>query len=384
MIPSQRHLFDIPGDVAYLNCAYLSPLMQAVLQAGHRGLARKARPWEIQGEDFWREPNRARTLFAALINGDPDGVAIIPSASYGMATAALNLPLAASQSVLVLEDQFPSGVTHWLDLAAARGADLVTVARPDDNDWTSAILEAIDSRCAIVSLPNCHWTDGTRIDLVPIARRCRTVGAALALDVTQSVGALPIDVQAVEPDFLVAAGYKWLMTPYSIGFLWIAPQHRDGRAFELGYTARASHRYFSHLFGDTLPFQVTAHRFDVGESANFALVPAACAALEQLLAWTPEAVQKTLAAYTAPIAAWARNNGLVVAADSRRSGHYVGLRFPGGMPDGAVERLAARKVHVSRRADALRITPHLYNDETDRNRLLTALTEIRDAADGLT
>ncbi|MDG2286950.1 MAG: aminotransferase class V-fold PLP-dependent enzyme, partial [Alphaproteobacteria bacterium] len=121
MIASQRHLFDIPDEITYMNCAYLSPLMRSVLEAGRRGLERKARPWEILAKDFWEGPNRARELFAGLINADADGVAVVPSASYGMATAARNLPLSSGQTVVVLEDQFPSNVTHWADLAAEQG-----------------------------------------------------------------------------------------------------------------------------------------------------------------------------------------------------------------------------------------------------------------------
>ena len=378
VLPVQRHLFDIPDDIAYLNCAYLSPLMHRVLDAGRSGLARKARPWEITAKDFWEGPNEARQLFAQLVNGDSDGVALIPSASYGMALAALNLPFGKGQSVVVLEDQFPSGVTHWADLAATHGARMITVARPDDDDWTPRILDAINAGCAVVSLPNCHWTDGTLIDLVAVGRRCREVGAALALDLTQSAGAMPVDVSELQPDFLVAAGYKWLMAPYSTGFVWVAPQHRNGRALELGYVARAAHPVFGPLMSGTLPFEVAAHRLDVGESANFALVPAACAALKQLLAWDPTSIQATLRAYTAPIAAWARENGLRVADESRRAGHYVGLRFPGNLPHDATAHLARHGVHVSRRIDTLRITPHIYNTVEDRTRLLAALAELRD------
>ena len=376
MIPNQRSLFDIPDDVAYLNCAYLSPLMRPVLEAGDWGLRRKARPWEIEAKDFWEEPNRARRLFAALITADPEGVAVVPSASYGMATAALNLPLGRGENVLVLADQFPSNVTHWADLAAVNGATLVEVARPVDSDWTPAILEAINAGTGIVALPNCHWTDGTLIDLVAVGARCREVGAALALDITQSAGAMEFDVGAVQPDFLVAAGYKWLMAPYSVGFLWVAPQHRAGKPLELGFIARAEHPRFKHLSNYDMPFEVAGHRFDVGESGNFALMPAACAAMKQLVKWGPAAVQETLAAFTAPITDWARQRGLLVADDRLRAGHYVGIRFPGGLPEGAVQRLAARNVFVSQRSDSLRITPHLYNTEIDRAHLLEGIAAL--------
>jgi len=376
MIDNQRALFDIPEEIAYLNCAYLSPLMHSVVEAGRRGLERKARPWEIGGDDFWRESNRARALFAGLINADAEGVALVPSASYGMATAAQNLPLEAGQTVILLEEQFPSNVVHWVELAEEKGAEVIRIARPEDSDWTPWILEAIDARSGIVALPNCHWTDGTLVDLVAVGARCREVGAALALDITQSIGAMGFDVAEVQPDFLVAAGYKWLMAPYSIGFMWMAPRYREGKALEVGFIARATHPLFKNQVARDMPFTLGAHRFDVGEAANFTLVPAACAAMEQLTAWGPAAIQETLATYTAPIAAWAREHGLRVAEDHLRAGHFVGIRFPGGLPEGAVEKLEARDVYVSKRGDSLRVTPHLHNTEADRDRLLDGLVHL--------
>jgi len=105
-LPCQRHLFDIPDEIAYLNCAYMSPLLRRVTEAGQRAVARKARPWEITPAHFFSEVGRARRLFATLL-GDgvvEDDVAIVPSVSYGMAVACANLPLARGQTVLLLDE----------------------------------------------------------------------------------------------------------------------------------------------------------------------------------------------------------------------------------------------------------------------------------------
>ena len=92
MLPSQRHLFDIPDDVAYLNCAYMSPLMKPVIEAGATGLARKAHPWELTPDRFFTGSDEFRATAAQLLGCSADCIAIVPSASYGMATAARNLP----------------------------------------------------------------------------------------------------------------------------------------------------------------------------------------------------------------------------------------------------------------------------------------------------
>ena len=191
---SQRGLFEIPDYIAYLNCAYMSPQLRSVREAGEEAVARKSRPWEIAPRDFLENSETARELFARLVGGNAEGVAIVPSVSYGMAIATANVSLKAGQNVVVLEEQFPSNVYPWRELAKHVGAEVVTVPRPRDHDWTSAVLEYVDERTAVVAVPNCHWTDGSVLDLVRTRERAREVGAALVVDATQSLGAYPLDV----------------------------------------------------------------------------------------------------------------------------------------------------------------------------------------------
>jgi selenocysteine lyase/cysteine desulfurase len=369
MIECQRQHFDLPDEVAYFNCSAYSPLMRSVAEAGRRGIETKVRPWEIDSDSIYDDLEAARALFARLIGAAADDIATVPSASYGLATAALNLKAAPGQRLIVLEDQFPSNVHPWRQLAKRSGAELVTVARPAAGGWTEPLLQSIDAATAVVALPQCHWCDGTLVDLVAIGRRCRQVGAALALDLTQSIGAIPFDVAEVEPDFLVAAGYKWLMAPYSLGFLYAAPKHHEGTALELSRVARSLDPAFNRLASYSLPFPLAARRFDVGETTNFILLPMAVAAMRQLLDWGTAEIQATLRAYTDEIAGRAEELGLTVPPREERVGHYLGIRFPGGPPTDFVGRLAPRQVYVSQRADAMRISPHLYNNKADIDRL---------------
>ena len=182
-LPCQRDLFDIPDDVAYLNCGYMSPLMKRVREAAVDGLSRKAHPWEIVPGDFFTGSDALRAAFARLINARADDIAIVPAVSYGVSTAASNLPLSPGQYVIVVEDQFPSNVYPWRERAREAGARVRTVPRPPGGRWTPAVLDAVDGDTAIVALPHCHWTDGTLIDLVAVGSRCREVGAALVVGI---------------------------------------------------------------------------------------------------------------------------------------------------------------------------------------------------------
>lgn len=369
MIPSQRHRFDIPREVAYLNCAYMSPLMAEVVEAGRAAVARKARPWEIAPVDFFRGPEAVRSLFARVIGADAEGVALVPAASYGLAVAAANLAPGPGQVVLVAADQFPSNVYCW----QATGATVVRVAPGPDGDLTAAFLAAIDERVAVVACAQCRWTDGALVDLAAVGAAARAAGAALVLDLTQSAGAMPFDAAAVRPDYVVAACYKWLLGPYATGFLWVAPERRDGRPLEAGWLARRGAEDFARLVDYQDGYRPGARRFDVGEAPNFALLPMVEAALARILDWGVAEIAATLAARTAAIAARAEALGLVAGDPALRAGHFLGLGFPGPVPAGLPERLAAAGVHVSLRGTSLRVTPHLWNDAADEDRLIEAL-----------
>jgi selenocysteine lyase/cysteine desulfurase len=373
-IPNARHLFDIPRDVAYLNCAYMSPLLRSVRAAGDRAVARKSRPWEITPAHFFESLEEPRARFAALIGAPADCVAVIPAASYGMAAAALNLPVQAGQRILLLDEEFPSMIYAWQERARAAGAEAVLLPRPADDDWTRVVLEAIDDRTAVAALPQCHWTDGGLLDLAQIRGALNRVGAALALDVTQTLGVLPLDLKAVAPDFMVAACYKWLLGPYSTGFLYVAPRWHDGRPLEHSWVARAGSEDFSRLVDYRSEFRAGARRFDVGEPSNFALSPMVSEALRQVQEWTVPAIQETLSAYCAAILGAVEPLGFTAVPAARRAGHYLGLRRPRGIPAGLAGRLAENRIFVSVRGPSLRVTPHLYNDAEDRERLVAALS----------
>jgi selenocysteine lyase/cysteine desulfurase len=375
-IPGQRHLFDLPDEVAYLNCAYMSPILKRAAEVGAQAIGRKLRPWRIRAEDFFTESERARALFAQLLGADTDAIALVPAASYGLAIAAANIPVPAGRRILVLAEQFPSNVYAWRALATERGAEVVTVERPDDHDWTRAVLARLDERVAIAALPHCHWIDGGLLDLAAVGARCREIGCALVVDATQSLGALPFDLAAVRPDYLVCPGYKWLLGPYSLGYLYVAPERRDGRPLEQSWIARGGSEDFARLIDYRDDYQEGARRFDVGERSNFALLPVGIVGLEQLLAWGVDRIAATLAARTAAIAERAAAFGISAAPMHLRAGHYLGLRLPEGAPQGLPDRLAERRVYVSLRGDSLRVTPHLYNHERDIDRLFEVLRAV--------
>ncbi len=377
MIPSQRDLFSIPGDVCYLNASYMSPQLKCVSQAGHDAVDLKTSPWLVADDHWFGRVEKARALFARIIGATAGDIALAPSASYGIATAAKNCRVEAGQTIILLADQFPSAVYSWRRKAAETGGEVVTVARPADLDWTAAILDQIDSRCAVLSLPAFHWTDGGAIDLGEIGRAARAVGAELVLDLSQSVGAAPFDVAAVDPDWVCAPTYKWLLGPYSAGFLYVAPRNQGGVPLEENWIARSGSDDFSRLVDYQDAYREGARRFDVGERSNFVLMPMVNAALEQLLAWGVDRIAATLCKTNAKIEEIAAGVGFQALPTSRRAPHILGLFRPNEkLPEGLVGHLREHSVFMGVRGDSLRVAPHLHVNDTDLDRFGRALQSL--------
>ena len=375
----RRADFSLPPDVHYLNCAYMGPLPVRTQEAGVAGVRAKAVPTLIEPDDFFRDSDEARALFARIIGArDAERVAIVPSVSYGIATVARNVECGAGDTIVIAAEQFPSNVYAWRRLAAERDASVRVVAARSETSrgesWSEALLEAIDDRCAVVALPHVHWTDGTRFDLERIGVRAREVGAALIIDGTQSIGALPFDVERIRPDAVICAAYKWLLGPYGIGFAWLGERFDDGVPLEETWIGRDNSEDFQHLIDYRDAYQPGAARFDVGERSNFILLPMAIESMRLVLEWGAERIQQYCDGLLEDAIAEATALGFRIESRAWRGAHLFGLRTPARLDLARLSaELRGRNVFASLRGTALRVSPNVYNDASDAGALLDAL-----------
>ena len=379
----QRDLFALPPDLHYLNCAFMAPVSDQVANAAREAVDQLRIPARLTPEDFFAPSERVRHLFARLVNIDsPQRVAIIPSVSYAMATLARNTPLTPGQNVVVVHEQFPSAIYTWQRACDATGATLRVVAEPEPTErhgqrWNDAVVEAVDPDTATVVLPVLHWAHGTRFDLERIRRRAHECGATLIVDGTQSVGALPFDVDETRPDALVCAGYKWLTGPYSVGLAYFGPAYDDGIPIEENWIARKGSEDFAGLVDYSPTYQPGALRYDVGERSNFVLLPMLEAGLTQVLRWRPDAIQNYCATLIADVIPELMNLGCWIEPAADRASHLFGVRPPAPIDVDTVKAvLAAQQVSVSVRGQAVRVAPHVYNDRDDMTALVNALRVI--------
>jgi selenocysteine lyase/cysteine desulfurase len=377
MLASQRGLFEMPRDICYLNSASYSPLPLRTQEAARAAVGRKATPWMLDADFANRQHERARGAAARAINADASDVALVSSISYGVATAAKLVTIPQGARVLVLENDHSSPVLEWQTRSAVQGFDVETVPQPDDGDWTSAVLAAIERQgappLALASISSVHWSDGGLVEIETVGTALRRQGALFLIDATHGVGVLKMDVKSLDPDFVLFPTYKWLLGPYGRAFIYIARRHQDGIPLEqTSYGRRGVHSQSPAYFAD-LDYVCDARRFDMGERDHFISMEMASIGMEMMAEWGADAVCERLAMLTGRIEDRLRGLRVRVPDRSLRAPHILSLGFDEGLPSGLVEGLAAEGIYVAPRLGRVRISPHVFNDEEDADRFAAGL-----------
>jgi selenocysteine lyase/cysteine desulfurase len=357
----------------------MSPLLKKVEKQGMAGILKKRNPAGVSIDDFFSDTELVRNEFSTLINCESNRVVLVPSVSYGMANVMKNIKVTQRDNIVVTGEQFPSNYYPWHRLHHDTGVKLKIVSPPDTlksrgKQWNQLILEAIDVDTKLVALGNVHWADGTKFDLIAIRKRTREVGALLVIDGTQSVGALPFNVEQIQPDALICGGYKWLMGPYSLGLAYYGEYFDSGKPVEENWINRLHSEDFAALVNYESEYQPGALRYEMGEHSNFILVPMLLEALKQINQWKPKAIQQYTAAITKKPIQLLKAAGFWVEDEKYRGHHLFGIRLPENKSIDVVKtNIRKNKISVSFRGNAIRVSPNVYNNEADLMKLVKAV-----------
>lgn len=373
----QKHLFDLSDNITYLNGAYMAPQLKSVTEVGLASVIQKARPNEITPQDFFTQREILKQRFATLVDApDYRNIAILPSVSYGIANAANNIPINAGDEIIVVDEQFPSNVYVWQEVANKHNASITVIKPPKSFKdrgalWNQNILNAITKKTAVVAMPHVHWADGTLFDLKAIRAKTEGVHAFLIIDGTQSVGALPFSVSEIKPDALICAGYKWLLGPYSTGVAYYSDAFNEGTPIEHNWMNRYNSENFAGLTQYEDRYKEKAARYSVGESSNFVLTPMLIRAIEQLIEWSPETIQEYCKTISTTAIQQLRDLGCFIEEDHHRAHHLFGIYLPDHIDlEKLKTKLKKENIFISFRGNAIRVSSNVYNSQTDFNRLL--------------
>ena len=366
-----KDLFLLDSEVTYLNCANMSPLLKSVKEAAYEGVESRANPWKLTSKSWFNDSEILRGYAAKVYQTSADNIAFAPSASYGLATAAKNIKLKAGKEIIVLEKQFPSNVYVWEKLAQQFDLKLITIKKEKDRSFTESIVEHISERTGLVAIPNCHWMDGALVNLEKVSVKAKSVNALLILDLSQSLGAMPIDIEKIDPDYAVSVGYKWMMGPYSMSYQYIAPRwQKSWEPLEYSWMTRNKSDDFTTLTHYTSEFRTGARKFDVGEFSQFNTMPMCIAALKQITEWGVDTIQSHSKKLINVIKEFNSASGNDYG---ETAGHMIAIPFGSRDADKVKKTLAEKKIMVSYRELIIRVSPNVYNTVDDVNKLLGSL-----------
>jgi selenocysteine lyase/cysteine desulfurase len=372
-----KEAFALPEGVCYLNAAASGPLPEAVRQAGIVGISSKRQPWKRDRAAARDLTNELRSLAAELIGAQPSDVAVITAVSYGIATVCSNHRPPAGSRFLILAGEHTSLALGLARHAEIYGCTLEVVQPTHGDDWTAALMEALQrpgaAPVSLAGLTPLHWTSGAVIDLARIIPMVHAQGGLVLVDATQAAGIMPIDVAELKPDWLIFPTYKWLLGPFHLAFLYVAPRHHEIQPLEQHVGTREGPNPALVQNSSKLAFAAGATRLDSGEPDTFAAIPMALAALRFLKSWSIKAVASHIADLTKALADDMASLSLQTVEDRFRAPHILALRHQSTFPESIVARLAAHEVHISVRHGLIRISPHIYNDKADIVQCLAAL-----------
>ena len=318
--------------------------------------------------------NQIKISFAELFKISHKNVSLIPSASYGISTAAKNIKLTKTKNkILILKDQFPSNVYPWMELVRNNMGIIEKIDSCNEKSITEKLIDRINEQVIAVAIPNIRWTDGYVLDLERISIACKNYDVKLILDLTQSAGAMEIDLGKIKPDFAIIANYKWMLGPYSTGFMYVSDNFIEGIPLEETWIGRKNSEDFSKLTVYQSEYNFDSIRFDMGQRANFTLMPGVMAALEQLHDWGIKNIENTLYENNKIICKGLNELGFDILEENKRAPHFISAKLPSLEGNLVIKKLKMNNIFISERSGYLRITPHLWNNEQDFLKLLECL-----------
>jgi cysteine desulfurase / selenocysteine lyase len=367
-------------DAAYLNTAAHAAMPRVSLRAVQASLEAKKLPHHTSDSVFFEVPNRIRASLSKMIGAKPEEIALTTGASTGVAAVAHGLTWKPGDEIITAKGEFPLQYATWKPMEEREGVKLKIVAPRDRFITADDLIAAMTPRTRVISVSHVRFDDGSLLDASRVAAACHAQEALLVLDASQSCGAVPMDVNELGADFLVCAGYKWLLSPYGTGFFWAKSKQLDtlrpGPFYWTGQDTNTNALSALNLV-DPKPSR-SAKRWDAAEAStyfNFNLT-AMHASVDFVLRVGPELVLE-------------HNRKLIeflfdrlpkdcVPAsplNSAQRGPYGCFTAP--TPEKTAElyqKLRKDNVVVSMREGRIRVSPHLFNSEQDIDRLIGVVT----------
>lgn len=372
-MPDYRAQFAEFGETTYLNCAYQGVFPLTAVARAHEAIELKCRPERLKSVEYFDLPKRVRNGLARIIGSAPDEIALTSGATHGIGVVAEGLQLKPGDEVIVAGSNFPSNLFTWLHMRR-RGVRVRVVKNNGGPLHVDDVAREFTSSTRLLALDWVDYSSGIRIDLAAFGEMAHRRGALFLVDGTQGVGALELNVRDLPVDVLAVAAYKWLLGPYGTGFVYVRPDLLDRLDLKVvNWLTVKGADDFDALPVEDFVLPRAARIFDVAGTANFLNLYAFEACLEFVLGVGVESVTRHCTDLLDFAAEGLKSRGyhLCNHNDHTRRPSPI-LTFQCESEESTARlygELKSQHVEVSLRHGRVRVSPYLYNNKEDIERL---------------
>ena len=376
MLISQKHLFTIDESIHYLNCAYMAPILKEAELVSQNAIKKQRNPHTFFPNDFFNTTSEIKNEFSKIIASHPQEIAIMPSTSYGFASALNNIK-SNRKKAITIGNEFPSGYFALQKWSTINQNKLMVIKQDDlsPSEWNNKIIESIDENTSVVLLSSVHWMNGIKLNLKEIGEKCKKNGVFFIVDGTQSVGAIPINVKKLQIDVLICAAYKWLFGPYSMALGYFSEKFNNGSPIEESWMNRSNAKNFSSLTDYESNYMPSANRYNVGQTSNFILSPIMLSGLKQLNKWGIENISEYCNNLYSYLKELCESKDVKFGDSIDTSNHLFSLGFSKDVDSKKMkEKLEQNNIFVSLRGDYIRVSLNVFNEKKDIEKLAHVLS----------
>jgi selenocysteine lyase/cysteine desulfurase len=380
---------ETPGtaNVLHFNNAGSSLMPQPVLDAAVDYLNLEAQIGGYETADRQEaQIERFYTAAAEMLNCDPDEIAFIENATRAWDMAFYAIPFQLGDRILTARAEYASNVIAFLQMAEQRGVSVEVIPSEETGELSvSALRDMMDEHVKLIAMTHVPTNGGLVNPAAEVGKVAQEAGALYLLDACQSVGQMPVDVQAIGCDMLSTTGRKYLRGPRGTGFLYVRrevipvlePPMLDLHAAQ--WTAP-----------DQFITRDDARRFENWET-NYAGKVGLVAALDYAMGWGLDAIYARVQELADSLRAHLRDiHGVTVTDIGTEQCGIVTFTVDGHPASEIQQTLAQQAINIttsstsSTRFDMeargltmiVRASVHYYNDEAEVERFCAAIRDI--------
>jgi selenocysteine lyase/cysteine desulfurase len=357
-----RRGFPALQNWTYLNTATYGQLPHVAVQATTDHYERRDAFACTDFLAWFDDIDAIRASTARLVNAHADDIAFITNAASALSALMTGIDWKPGDQVIALEHEFPNNI-YWPSLLANAGVEFITVP------W-QRFYESLTVRTRLALVSTVNYSTGFRVPAEELGRVLRERDILYYLDGTQSVGALRLDVQKVQPDMLAVHAYKWLISPNGAGFMYVSPVLRkELKPNIVGWRSHKDWRRVDSLHHGAPEFVASAEKYE-GGMLNFPSIYAMGASLDLMHQLGPDQIEARVLDLAERCTEALQDAGAEVEHGDTP---IVTARFPDRDASVLARELKEQRIVVSARHSRLRVSTHFYNDQSDIDRLAGAL-----------